>query len=104
MSNLKFQEKSENLLGLIEKAFIEHADKEAFHCMGKVLTFKQINEQSKALAAWLQHNTELRPGDRVAIQLPNIMQFPIAVYAALRAGLILVNTNPMYTTREMSSG
>lgn len=101
MSNLNYQEKHENLVDLIEKALIEHGDKAAFHSMGKTLTFKQINEQSKALAAWLQHNTDLTPGDRIVIQLPNIMQFPIAVYAALRAGLILVNTNPMYTTREM---
>ncbi|WP_346838404.1 AMP-binding protein [Microbulbifer sp. SAOS-129_SWC] len=85
--------------------FIEHsckrfADRPAYHCLGQALTFAEIEQQSRHLAQWLQHSG-LQPGDRIAIQLPNITQYPIAAYAALRAGLVIVNTNPLYTPREM---
>nr|WP_269809176.1 AMP-binding protein [Enterovibrio nigricans] len=73
----------------------------AFICGAETLTYREVEEKSRALACWFQHYTSLKPGDRIAIQLPNILEFPIAAFAALRAGLVLVNTNPLYTQREM---
>ncbi|PAU77958.1 AMP-binding protein [Halomonas salipaludis] len=78
------------------------ADKPAFTCMGQTLTYAELDKQSQAFAAWLQHETSLEPGDRIAIQLPNVLQFPVAVFGAMRAGLVVVNTNPLYTEREMA--
>ncbi len=77
------------------------ADKPAFSCMGRTLSYAELDRLSSDFAAWLQHETDLEPGDRIAIQLPNLLQFPIAVFGALRAGLVIVNTNPLYTEREM---
>jgi long-chain acyl-CoA synthetase len=77
------------------------ADKPAFSCMGRVLTYGELDTLSADFAAWLQQETDLEPGDRIAIQLPNVLQFPVAVFGALRAGLVVVNTNPLYTEREM---
>nr|WP_297459996.1 AMP-binding protein [uncultured Halomonas sp.] len=77
------------------------ADKPAFSCMGRVLTYGELDTLSSDFAAWLQQETDLEPGDRIAIQLPNVLQFPVAVFGALRAGLVVVNTNPLYTEREM---
>lgn len=77
-------------------------EKPAFTCMGKTLTFADLDRLSADFAAWLQHETDLVPGDRIAIQLPNVLQFPVAVFGALRAGLVVVNTNPLYTEREMA--
>ncbi|GGX82764.1 long-chain-fatty-acid--CoA ligase [Litchfieldella qijiaojingensis] len=76
--------------------------KPAFTCMGRTLTYGDIDRLSRQFAAWLQHETDLEPGDRIAIQLPNVLQFPVAVFGALRAGLVVVNTNPLYTEREMA--
>lgn len=90
-----------NLADLLESAMKKFADKPAYHCLGQTLTFAEIDEKSKALAGFFQQKTNLNVGDSIAIQLPNLIQYPIAVYAALRAGLIVVNTNPLYTTREM---
>lgn len=101
MNNTSIDAKANNLIEFIEKSFEKFGDNRAFHGLGQTLTFNDVNKQSLALASWLQANTELKPGDRIAIQLPNIVQFPIAAFAALRAGLVLVNTNPMYTSREM---
>ncbi|MGO2055702.1 MAG: AMP-binding protein, partial [Halomonadaceae bacterium] len=78
-------------------------DKPAFSCMGKTLTFADLDRLSNDFAAWLQHETDLVPGDRIAIQLPNVLQFPVAVFGAMRAGLVVVNTNPLYTEREMAN-
>jgi long-chain acyl-CoA synthetase len=78
------------------------ADKPAFTCMGQTLTFAELDRLSGDFAAWLQHETGLQPGDRIAIQLPNVLQFPVAVFGAMRAGLVVVNTNPLYTEREMA--
>ncbi|GHE19932.1 AMP-binding protein [Halomonas urumqiensis] len=79
-----------------------HADRPAFSCMGQTLTFADLDRLSANFAAWLQHETPLKPGDRIAIQLPNVLQFPVAVFGAMRAGLVVVNTNPLYTEREMA--
>ena len=89
------------LADYIEDALKKHADKPAYTALGQTLTFKEVDEKSAALARFLTHKAKLKTGDRIAIQLPNLIQNPIAVYAALRAGLVVVNTNPLYTEREM---
>jgi long-chain acyl-CoA synthetase len=90
-----------NIADLIQQTCERFADRPAFTCLGKTHTFKEIDQHSAAFAAYLQHHTDLKPGDKIAIQLPSITQFPIAAYGAARAGLIIVNTNPLYTPREM---
>jgi len=77
------------------------ADKPAYSNLGRTLTYGQLKREAEAFAAWLQQHTDLVPGDRIAVQLPNVLQYPVAVFGALCAGLIVVNTNPLYTTREM---
>jgi long-chain acyl-CoA synthetase len=101
MSIPLIDKKIKNLNDFFEKNVQKYANKPAYHCLGKTITFKDVDDESYALACWLQQNTNLVPGDRIAIQLPNIIQYLIAVYAALRAGFIVVNTNPQYTSREM---
>ena len=91
-----------SLANILEESFQQHADKPAFSCLGQTLNFKDIDEKSTALAKWLQRDSGLNQGDRVAIQLPNLTQYPIAAYAILRAGMVIVNTNPLYTEREMA--
>lgn len=90
-----------SLVDLIEKTSLRYGDKPAYACLGKSSSFNEIERDSRYFAAYLQNKTQLKPGDRIAIQLPNITQFVIAAYGALRAGLILVNTNPLYTEREL---
>lgn len=72
-----------------------------FTCMGHTISFHELDELSGKFAAYLQQHTNLKPGDRIAIQLPNVLQYPIAVFGAMRAGLIVVNTNPLYTAHEI---
>lgn len=91
----------DTVLDLFDEKTREHADKAAYTCMGKTLTYGDIDRLSAAFAAYLQNETDLQPGDRIAVQLPNILQYPIAVFGALRAGLTVVNTNPLYTEREL---
>src|SRR5690606_1066815 len=69
--------------------------------MGVRLTYEQLDTLSRNFAAYLQKDLGLKKGDRIAIQMPNLLQFPIAFFGALRAGLVVVNTNPLYTPREM---
>lgn len=73
----------------------------ALENMDKQISFAELNELATQFASFLQHECMLKPGDRIAIQMPNILQFPVAMLGALKAGLILVNTNPLYTPREM---
>ncbi|WP_263262906.1 long-chain-fatty-acid--CoA ligase [Pseudomonas sp. RIT-PI-S] len=77
------------------------ADKPAFSNLGRTLTYAELEREAVAFASWLQQHTDLIPGDRIAVQLPNVLQYPVAVFGALCAGLIVVNTNPLYTAREM---
>ena len=90
-----------SLLELLEDAFDKYADRQSFENMGKSYTYREINEASKTFAAYLQQELRLEKGDRIAIQMPNCLQYPIVLFGALRAGLIVVNTNPLYTPREM---
>ncbi len=91
----------ETMLEVFEKSVARFADKPAFSGVGVTLTYRELDEKSRAFAAWLQNKTGLKPGDRIAVQMPNIPQYPIAVFGAMRAGMVVVNTNPLYTTREM---
>lgn len=94
-------ERFHSIADMAEYAFSTHAEREAFRCLDHSLTFREIDEYSARLATWLREHSGLQPGDRVAIQLPNLLQFPVAVFAAIRAGLVIVTTNPLYTPREM---
>ncbi len=89
-----------NLGDYLEENLLKYADRIAFECMGKGLTYTEINEQSNHFSAYLQ-SIGLTKGDRIAVQMPNILQYPIALFGALRAGIVVVGTNPLYTEREM---
>jgi long-chain acyl-CoA synthetase len=89
-----------SLKELLEKTCAEHADRIAYVQMGAQLTYRQLDQLTRDFAAWLQH-AGFRKGDRIAIMLPNTLQYPIALFGALRAGLIVVNTNPLYTAPEL---
>src|SRR6202050_5378081 len=89
-----------SLKELVEKTCAEHAERVAFIQMGAQLTYRQLDEYSRAFAAWLQHQGFVK-GDRIAIMLPNTLQYPIAMFGALRAGLTVVNVNPLYTAPEL---
>ena len=99
---LKGMENYRSLMDVFHEAVKRFGDNPAFTCMGQTLTFAELDKLSGNFAAWLQHETGLQPGDRIAIQLPNVLQFPVAVFGAMRAGLVVVNTNPLYTEREMA--
>ncbi len=89
-----------SLVSLLEESFGKYRDAPAYVCMGKAITFGDVDTLSQALAAWLQ-GRGLQRGARVAIMMPNVLQYPIAVAAVLRAGFIAVNVNPLYTAREL---
>ena len=91
----------QSLVELFETASKKFAGKVAFDNMGAQLTFAQTDEYSTHFASYLQKKLSLKKGDRIAIQMPNLLQFPVAFIGALKAGLIVVNTNPLYTPREM---
>ena len=89
-----------NLVQFFEESLEKFKDKIAFEFMGKGLTYGEINTYSTQFGAYLQ-SRGLVPGDKIALMMPNCLQYPIAIIGALKAGLIVVNTNPLYTTREM---
>lgn len=91
----------QSLIHLFEESCRKYRHKVAFENMGVRLTYDQVDRLSRDFAAYLQKGLGLKKGDRIAIQMPNLLQFPIAFFGALRAGLIVVNTNPLYTPREM---
>ena len=93
--------KYKSMVEVFEQAVKKYADLPAFSAVGATLTYRDLDTQSRNFAAWLQNSTNLKPGDRIAVQLPNVCQYPVVVYGAMRAGMIVVNTNPLYTTREM---
>lgn len=89
-----------SLKQLLEEACARYAERIALVQMGTGLTYRELDELTRAFAGWLQQ-AGFRKGDRIAIMLPNMLQYPIALFGALRAGLIVVNTNPLYTAREL---
>ena len=89
-----------SLVEMIDETLKKYGDKPAFVCMGAELSFKDLDTQADAFGAYLI-SRGLEPGDKIAMMMPNLLQYPIALFGALRAGLIIVNTNPLYTPREM---
>ncbi|NND58730.1 MAG: long-chain-fatty-acid--CoA ligase FadD [Gammaproteobacteria bacterium] len=90
-----------SLREIIEKSCTRFADKPAYTNMGRSITFGELDQLSRAFGAYLQKNLSLNKGDRIAIMMPNLLQYPIAAMGALRAGMVVVNTNPLYTAREL---
>jgi len=89
-----------SLVQLLEESFVKFAGRNAFVCMGKYLTYAELDQYSRRVAAWLQ-SRGMKKGARVAIMMPNVLQYPIAIAAILRAGYTVVNVNPLYTPREL---
>ncbi|CUI05900.1 long-chain fatty acid--CoA ligase [Massilia antarctica] len=89
-----------SLTHLLEEAFRKYADRKAYVCMDKSITYAELDRMSAQMGAWLQ-SRGLKPGARVAIMLPNVLQYPVAMAAVLRAGYVIVNVNPLYTPREL---
>ncbi|MFP1815125.1 long-chain-fatty-acid--CoA ligase FadD [Lonsdalea quercina] len=90
-----------SLMELFENSMARNADRPAFINMGETMTYRQLDERSRAFAAYLQHQLKLQKGDRVALMMPNLLQYPIALFGILRAGMVVVNINPLYTPREL---
>lgn len=93
--------KYSSLVDMLEKSVHKFADQPAFINMGEVMTFRKLEERSRAFAAYLQNRMHVKKGDRVALMMPNLLQYPIALFGVLRAGAIVVNVNPLYTPREL---
>ena len=89
-----------SLVHLLEEAFQKYATRNAYVCMGKYLTYAEVDQLSKKVGAWLQ-TKGLKKGARVAIMMPNVLQYPVVIAAVLRAGYTVVNVNPLYTPREL---
>jgi long-chain acyl-CoA synthetase len=89
-----------SVVALLEESFAKYRDAKAYVCLDKALTFGEVDTLSRALAAWLQ-GRGLKRGARVALMMPNVLQYPVAVAAVLRAGFIAVNVNPLYTAHEL---
>ncbi|OOH89767.1 long-chain-fatty-acid--CoA ligase [Pasteurellaceae bacterium 15-036681] len=94
-------EKYESLVEMFETAVRNHPDIPAYINMGQILTYRKLEERSRSFAAYLQNELRLEKGDRIALMMPNLLQYPIALFGALRAGLVVVNVNPLYTPREL---
>jgi len=90
-----------NVVALFEDAFRRHGNLKACSSLGHTLTYQQLDRLSGQFASWLQHESGLERGDRVAVQMPNLIQYLVVVLGALRAGMVVVNTNPLYTEREV---
>ncbi|HEX4045292.1 MAG TPA: AMP-binding protein, partial [Gammaproteobacteria bacterium] len=92
----------QSLVEIFEKSCLHYPDHAALYGLGTTLTYQQLDELSRDFAAYLQNKLNLVKGDRIAIMLPNILQYPIALFGALRAGLVIVNVNPLYTADEVA--
>lgn len=91
----------QSIMTVFEDAIKKYGSQVAFSNMGQKISFNDLENKSAAFASFLQHELHLKKGDRIAIQMPNLLQFPIVLFAALRLGLVIVNTNPLYTPHEM---
>ena len=90
-----------SLIDMFEEAVNKYADQPAFINMGATVTYRKLEERSRAFAAYLQNELGLKKGDRVALMMPNVLQYPIALFGVLRAGMVVVNVNPLYTPHEL---
>lgn len=91
----------QSLTDILALAVKKYADRPAFTSVGRTITYKELNDKSDQFAAYLQNETDLIPGDRIAIQLPNVIQYPVVLFGAMKAGMVVVNTNPLYTPNEL---
>ena len=90
-----------SMIDVVQQSVAKFGDQTAFYSMGKELSYRQIGELSDHFASYLQNVLKLPRGERVAVMMPNLLQYPIAVFGILKAGLVVVNTNPLYTPREL---
>lgn len=90
-----------SVVNLFEESVHKFGDAIAYECMGKTMTFNEVDQYSKKFASYLQNDLNMKKGDRVAIQMPNCLQYPVALFGTLRAGMVVVNANPLYTSKEM---
>lgn len=91
----------QNILQVFLESTEQYGDRPAFSCMNQSLRFRQVDKLSSDFASFLTEHCQLKVGDRIAIQLPNLLQYPVVVFGAIKAGVVIVNTNPLYTPREM---
>ena len=94
-------ERFPNIVALFEDAFARHGQLKACTSLGHDLSYQDLDRLTRDFAAWLQQGSGLQPGDRVAVQMPNLIQYLVVVLGVLRAGMVVVNTNPLYTEREV---
>ncbi len=90
-----------SLVDLLHRCCAEYGDAPAYTNMGKTISYNQLEQLTRDFAAWLQNVAKLRHGDRIALMMPNLLQYPVAMFGAMRAGLVVVNTNPLYTAHEL---
>ncbi len=90
-----------SIVEMFDEACEKYASLSAFSCLGKTISYAELDRLSRQFATYLQHHTTLSPGDRLAVQLPNLLQYPVVLFGALRAGVVIVNTNPLYTGKEL---
>ena len=88
-----------NINALFASAVQRFRDLPVLSSLGHTISYADLDRMSAAFASWLQNHTDLQPGDRIAIQMPNLIQYPVVFFGAMRAGLVVVNTNPLYTAR-----
>ena len=89
-----------SIVDMFEQSIEKHSSNVSYINMGKSITFAELDELSRDIAAYLQ-NSGLKKGDAVAIMMPNLLQYPVALFGILRAGMTVVNVNPLYTPREL---
>jgi long-chain acyl-CoA synthetase len=94
-------EEFSSAVDLFEESIEKYGDAIAYECMDKTISFNELDQLSANFASFLQHKLNLKKGDRIGIQMPNLLQYPVVMFGALRAGLVVVNTNPLYTSSEM---
>src|SRR3972149_81659 len=92
--------KYQSIRDLFEESAASFGERPAYYCMGREITFADVERMSAAFGAWLQ-SQGLHKGDRVALMMPNVLQYPVALFGVLRAGLVVVDVNPLYTPREL---
>ncbi|MFK7891872.1 MAG: AMP-binding protein [Granulosicoccus sp.] len=90
-----------SVVDIFTESSTRFAQRPAFMNLGTTISYKELDDQTRHFASWCQHEAGLKKGDRIAIMMPNLLQYPILVFGALRAGLVVVNTNPLYTEREL---
>ncbi len=90
-----------SVVDVVKESCTQFSEKPCFSNLGLTLNYRQVDQLSDAFASFLQHELKLEKGDRIAIQMPNLLQYPVVMFGALKAGLVVVNTNPLYTVTEM---